>query len=88
MPNAQLLVPGTGGITLMDNAGKDLGYPVKMRLGVLSARLAKLPSPDLLELLSMEHRPGQIAPALEAEIMGAGTATAFDVLARAKVQKM
>jgi pimeloyl-ACP methyl ester carboxylesterase len=52
MPNAQLLVPGTGGITLMDNAGKDLG-----------SKLAKLPSPDLLELLSMEHRPGQIAPA-------------------------
>lgn len=63
MSNSQVLVAGTGGITLMDNSGSDLGYPVKMRLGVLSAKLAKLPAPELTELLSMEHRPGQIAPA-------------------------
>lgn len=63
MANSNVLVAGTGGITLMDNTGADLGYPVKMRLGVLSKKLAKLPPPELTELLSMEHRPGQIAPA-------------------------
>lgn len=69
MSNSQVLVAGTGGITLMDNSGSDLGYPVKMRLGVLSAKLAKLPPPELTELLSMEHRPGQIAPAAGARMV-------------------
>ena len=63
MANLNLLIPGTGGITLMDNMGKDLGYPVKMRLGVLGQELANLPGPNLVELLSMVHNPDQIAPA-------------------------
>ena len=63
MANSHVLVAGTGGITLMDNTGADLGYPVKMRLGVLSKKLMNLPPPALTELLSMEHRPGQIEPA-------------------------
>lgn len=64
MPDSDLLVPGTGGITLMDNHGNDLGYPVKMRLGVLTRGfLAGLPAGELVELLSMHHEPGQIAPA-------------------------
>lgn len=64
MPNANLLVPGTGGITLMDSQGNDLGYPVKMRIGVATRGLvAGLSAPELIELLSMEHTPGQIAPA-------------------------
>jgi pimeloyl-ACP methyl ester carboxylesterase len=63
MSNSHVLVAGTGGITLMDETGSDLGYPVRMRIGVLSAKLAKLPAPELTELLSMEHRPGQIEPA-------------------------
>ncbi len=28
-----LLVRGTGGITLMDDAGDDRGYPARMRIG-------------------------------------------------------
>ncbi len=64
MADSDLLVPGTGGITLMDNQGRDLGYPVKMRLGVLTkGYLMGLPARDLEELLSMEHVPGQIPPA-------------------------
>lgn len=63
MANMSALVAGTGGITLMDNFGKDLGYPIKMRLGVLSKQLQGKTPDELLELLSMEHRPGQIAPA-------------------------
>src|SRR5687768_1688000 len=64
MANSGLLVPGTGGITLMDNKGNDLGYPVKMRLGVLTkGYLAGLSAAELVELLSMEHNPGQWAPA-------------------------
>jgi len=63
MPNSGLLVPGTGGITLMDNKGNDLGYPVKMRLGVLTKGvLAGLPADELVALLSMAHVPGQWAP--------------------------
>lgn len=63
MANMSALVAGTGGITLMDNLGQDLGYPVKMQLGVLSKQLQNKAPDELLELLSMEHRPGQIAPA-------------------------
>jgi pimeloyl-ACP methyl ester carboxylesterase len=63
MPNMSLLVPGTGGITLRDNRGNDLGYPVKMQIGVAtSGMVGGLSAPDLVELLSMEHRPGQVAP--------------------------
>ncbi|HEX7120635.1 MAG TPA: hypothetical protein VF212_17715 [Longimicrobiales bacterium] len=63
MPNRNLLVPGTGGITLMDSQGNDLGYPVKMRLGVATrGYIGGLSAPELVELLSMEHEPGQIAP--------------------------
>jgi pimeloyl-ACP methyl ester carboxylesterase len=63
MPDSDVLVPGTGGITLMDNQGRDLGYPVRMRLGVMTRGfLAGLPAHDLEELLSMGHEPGQIPP--------------------------
>jgi pimeloyl-ACP methyl ester carboxylesterase len=63
MANMNLLVPGTGGITLMNNLGEDLGYPVKMQIGVLSAGLLGLRANELIDLLSMDHRPGQLAPA-------------------------
>lgn len=63
MPNVSLLVAGTGGITLMDSRGQDLGYPVKMRLGLLSRGLLGLAADELQELLSMDHVPGQVAPA-------------------------
>jgi pimeloyl-ACP methyl ester carboxylesterase len=63
MANMNLLVPGTGGITLMNNLGEDLGYPVKMQLGVLSDGLLGLSAGELIDLLSMDHRPGQLAPA-------------------------
>lgn len=61
--DSRLLVPGTGGITLMDKNGKDLGYPARMRLGVLSGGLVGKSKDELVELLSMEHVPGQLAPA-------------------------
>jgi hypothetical protein len=63
MANMNLLVPGTGGITLMNQLGEDLGYPVKMALGVLSDGLLGLSADELVALLSMDHRPGQLAPA-------------------------
>lgn len=63
MPNASILVPGTGGTTLMDNSGRDVGYPIKMKLGSASKGLLGLPAEAFRELLSMEHHPGQIAPA-------------------------
>jgi hypothetical protein len=63
MANMNLLVPGTGGITLMNNLGEDLGYPVKMQLGVLSDGLLGLSADELIGLLSMDHRPDQLAPA-------------------------
>lgn len=63
MPNMNLLVPGTGGITLMNQLGEDLGYPVKMQIGVLSTGLRGLSADELIDLLSMDHRPGQLAPA-------------------------
>jgi pimeloyl-ACP methyl ester carboxylesterase len=63
MANMNLLVPGTGGITLMNQRGEDLGYPVKMAIGVLSEGLLGLSADELVALLSMDHRPGQLAPA-------------------------
>lgn len=62
MPNANLLVPGTGGVTLRDSLGQDIGYPVRMRLGVALGQLLGMSPERLAELLSMEHRPGQWAP--------------------------
>ena len=62
MANATLLVPGTGGTTFVDNTGKDIGYPVKMRLGIASKGLLDKPLEEFVELLSMEHRPGQLEP--------------------------
>jgi len=62
MPNLNLLVPGTGGTTLMDQYGADIGYPVRMRLGVASDGLLGTGAEAYKELLSMEHDPHQIAP--------------------------
>lgn len=62
MANSLLLVPGTGGTTLIDNSGKDIGYPVKMKIGIASRGLLGMPAEELTELLSMEHRPGRLAP--------------------------
>ncbi len=62
MPNSTALVPGTGGITFIGTDGKDIGYPVKMQIGVLSRGLLGMDASELVSLLSMEHRPGQIAP--------------------------
>jgi len=56
------LVPGTGGITFVGTDGKDLGYPVKMQIGVRSGGLLGISADELTSLLSMEHSPGQIAP--------------------------
>ncbi len=62
MPNANLLVPGTGGITLEDADGNDVGWPVLMRLkGVIRGVQGKSDE-ELVELLGMDHRPGQLAP--------------------------
>ncbi len=63
MANMNLLIPGTGGITLMNQLGQDLGYPVKMAIGVLSKGLLGLSADELVALLSMDHRPGQLAAA-------------------------
>ena len=62
MANLNLLVPGTGGITLRDNNGKDVGWPVVMRLPNILRGLSGQSDQELLELISMEHRPGQFAP--------------------------
>lgn len=63
MANANVLVPGTGGVTLLDNFGNDVGWPVLMRLkGVIRGVQGKS-NEELIELLGMEHRPGQLAPA-------------------------
>jgi len=62
MANMNMLVAGTGGITLMDSLGEDLGYPVKMQLGVLSKGLLGRSAEELIELLSMDHTPGRLAP--------------------------
>lgn len=62
MPNSNLLVAGTGGITLMDSQGNDLGYPGPMAIGSVTGGLIGLPPDSLVELLSMEHKAGQIGP--------------------------
>ena len=62
MPNSDLLVPGTAGITFVDNTGADIGYPIKMRLGTATDGLLGKSPAELEELLSMAHLPGQIAP--------------------------
>ena len=63
MPDANLLVPGTGGNTLMDNRGNDVGWPVLMRLKGIIRGIQGKSNDELIELMGMEHRPGQIAPA-------------------------
>ncbi len=63
MPNANLLIPGTGGITLEDADGNDVGWPVLMRLKSVIRGVQGKSDEELVELLGMEHRPGQIAPA-------------------------
>lgn len=62
MPNANLLVAGTGGITFVDNHGNDIGYPVKMKLGIASDGLLGRTAREYVPLLSMEHKAGQLAP--------------------------
>lgn len=62
MSDLNVLVPGTGGTTLMDQFGADIGYPVRMRLGVASDGLLGTGAEAYQELLSMEHDPHQIAP--------------------------
>ena len=62
MPNSKLLVPGTAGITFVDNTGADVGYPIKMRLGTATDGLLGKSPAELMELLSMAHLAGQIAP--------------------------
>ncbi len=62
MANSSVLVPGTGGITLMDSNGNDLGYPVMMEIGVLTGALIGKSAQELISLLSMAHVPGQLAP--------------------------
>lgn len=57
-----LLVPGTGGVTLQDDAGVDLGYPVRLRLGTATGGLVGRSAAELIDLLSMEHAAGQWAP--------------------------
>ena len=59
MPNAGVLVPGTGGITFRTSDGVDTGYPIGMKLSI---ELLGKPPEYYQELLSMEHRPGQLAP--------------------------
>jgi len=63
MANANLLVPGTGGVTLMDNHGNDIGWPVLMRLRGIIRGIRGKSDEELIELMSMAHTPGQIAPA-------------------------
>jgi pimeloyl-ACP methyl ester carboxylesterase len=63
MANANLLVPGTGGITLMDNHGNDIGWPVLMRLKGIIRGIQGKSNDELIELMSMAHTPGQLAPA-------------------------
>ena len=65
MANRNLLVPGTGGITLIDSDGTDVGWPVLMRLrGIIRGVLGQSDDElfELFELMAMDHRPGQIAP--------------------------
>ena len=57
-----LLVPGTGGVTLMDDRGNDLGYPVRMKIGAATGGLIGKSVAQQERLLSMEHTPGQEAP--------------------------
>jgi pimeloyl-ACP methyl ester carboxylesterase len=63
MANSNLLVPGTGGVTLIDNHGNDVGWPVLMRLKGVIRGIQGRSNDELTELLGMEHRPGQLAPA-------------------------
>ncbi len=62
MANANLLVPGTGGITLIDNFGGDVGWPVLMRIKGIIRGVQGKSNDELIELMGMEHRPGQLAP--------------------------
>lgn len=62
MAGAHLLVPGTGGITLEDADGTDVGWPVLMRLKGIIRGVQGKSDEELVELLGMEHRPGQLAP--------------------------
>lgn len=61
MPDAFLLVPGTGGTKLLAN-GADIGYPVELQLRTMLLGYLDRPISDIVELLSMEHRAGQVAP--------------------------
>lgn len=57
------LVPGTGGVTLRDSRSRDTGYPVNMRIGVITGgRLRGKSADELVPLLSMQHQEGQLAP--------------------------
>jgi pimeloyl-ACP methyl ester carboxylesterase len=62
MAGANLLIPGTGGITLEDADGNDVGWPVLMRLKGIIRGIQGKSDQELVELLGMEHRPGQLAP--------------------------
>jgi pimeloyl-ACP methyl ester carboxylesterase len=72
MADSSVLVPGTGGITLMDTNGNDLGYPVLMQIGVSTGGLIGRSAAELVELLSMAHAPGQIAPSRTSLVPGLG----------------
>ena len=54
MANASLLIPGTGGITLIDNHGNDVGWPVLMRLkGII--RFPPSALENLCDTLAVSH---------------------------------
>ncbi len=62
MAERNLLIPGTGGITLENSEGEDLGYPAKMKIGALTGGLIGRDPAELEDLLSMSHVAGKLAP--------------------------
>ncbi len=61
MADTTLLIPGTGGIKLLNN-GADLGYPVMLQGQAFLLSQTGGGLGEIEPLLSMQHRPGQAAP--------------------------
>jgi len=57
-----LLVPGTQASTLVDQTGNQIYNAVRMGLPLIAKSLGGLPKDEWVDVMSMEHTPGQLEP--------------------------
>jgi pimeloyl-ACP methyl ester carboxylesterase len=62
MPDPVLIIPGTQATTLVDDGGRSVYNAVRVGIPLLPKSLGGRPKSEWVELLSMEHEPGELEP--------------------------